>query len=52
MATPPTFDPDTVAIASATSDVALSDLVVSIAIVQAVSAASYERAVIVEVVSW
>jgi hypothetical protein len=51
MASPLPIDPDTIAIASATSDVASSDLVVALTTVQAAAAASSERVATVEAAS-
>jgi hypothetical protein len=51
MATPPAFDLDVVAISSAASGVAPSNLTATIAIVQDASATSRERVVTVEAMS-
>jgi hypothetical protein len=51
MASPQPIDLDTIAVASAASGVAPSDLVAALATVQAVPAASCERVAVVEAAS-
>jgi hypothetical protein len=50
MATPLHIDPDTIAVASAASGVALFDLAAALATIQAAAAASYEHAAAIEAV--